>query len=115
MPGERSLYSKIALTLEMAAGARDPDPSKLEAALKRSPVFTSRQYDPASDEFVSRPSGKMARRVLRFCARLGLIDINGSLTPLGRRASIRSKFDAIVSAQVLGMLSDAGADASAVN
>jgi hypothetical protein len=116
MPSETSLYYKILLTVEVAAGQQHVHASELESALlaKRGASFSTLQYDKKRDEFTSRPSPKTVHRTVRFCVRLGLIDSSGTLTAAGRRAAIRSKFDGVLTNQIFTAFEDAGAPADKI-
>ncbi len=117
MASDKSLYHKVALTLEASAADEYSHSSELESAIlaRRSVSFSSLQYDKKRDEFVSRPSKPSVHRAVRFCIRLGLVGANGRLTPVGRKASARSQFDAVVAQQVLAVVRDAGASASDID
>lgn len=117
MPSERSLYSKIRAILELAKSTKIGTLEDLYDAAKTSQpqTFITRSYDRSNDEFVEKLSIRAVRRVIRTCRELQLLSDSGSLTPLGREALVRIRFDSIVSQQASLLLRRSGVDFRKLN
>jgi hypothetical protein len=115
MPSEKSLYSKIQLTLETARAVKIETTADLIGNLLSRPAFHTLQYDGKKDRFFLRPSENTGRRVVRMCQLLELISAEGRLTPAGRDATRKTHFDRVISRQVRLALSRGGVDLDRLN
>jgi hypothetical protein len=108
MASERSLYRKIQIVLDItkSVSAGNLEQLRGEISSQELPTFVSDQYDEEEDRFVPRVSARIIRKTLGACRILGLIGEDGKLTPVGREASRKSRFNAVISEQIRGFLSD---------
>jgi len=106
MASEKSLHRKIQLILENAASSSADNISELAAEIegKKLPNFNTLQYDKKKDEFLWRQSGRVIRRAVRMCVRLGLLDDRGQLTKNGRLACRKTQFDSALAESIRGIL-----------
>jgi hypothetical protein len=117
MASERSLYRKIQIVLDVTKSVSATNISELREHISSQelPTFISEQYDEEQDRFVPRVSKRVVRKTLGTCRLLGLIGDDGRLTPLGREASRRSRFDRVISEQVRELLSSRGVSFKSLN
>lgn len=117
MPSERSLYRKIQIVLDVAKGVAASDLAQLrsEVSAQELPTFMSEHYDDDEDRFVLRVSERIVRKTLGVCRLLGLIGDDARLTAMGREASRRSRFDAVMSRQVRSFLNERHVSFKALN
>jgi len=107
MPSERSLYRKIQIVLDItkSVAATNIEQLRAEIAGQELPAFVSEQYDQDEDRFVPRVSERVIRKTLNACRLLELVGEDGRLTPTGREASRRTRFDAVIAQQARAFLS----------
>lgn len=110
MPSEKSLYRKLQLVLEQAAGSDTTKLNDLATQIesKRLPNFNTFQYDKKKDSFFWCQSPKVIRRTVRLCARLGLVDDSGQLTKDGRIALRKTQFNSVIAEKVREVLARDG-------
>jgi hypothetical protein len=103
MPSSRSIYRKVQLVLQYAKAADCTSISDLENSIRaENPLaFHTRRFDRKKDFFVTIISEKSIHSAVKFCRELKLIKENGSLTAEGRQATRQSKFEEVVSNQIL--------------
>lgn len=101
MASEKSLYRKIQLVLEVAQSMRTSTLSELYEGIEAGelPNFLTYQYDEDTDDFSWRQSAKVIRRTVRLCCRLELLRADGRLTPVGRQALRKTRYDKILGQQ----------------
>ena len=117
MASERSLYRKIQIVLDVtkSVSASNLDELREKISGQELPVFVSEQYDEEEDRFVPRVSARIIRKTIGSCRLLGLIGEDGRLTPLGREASRRRQFDAVLSQQIRAFLGNRDVSFKALN
>jgi hypothetical protein len=117
MASERSLYRKIQIVLDVtkSLSASNLEELRNKISSQELPAFVSEQYDEEEDRFVPRVSARIIRKTLGACRLLGLIGEDGKLTPLGREASRRSRFDPVISQQIRAFLNGRNVSFKALN
>ncbi|HEV7747699.1 MAG TPA: hypothetical protein VGO56_22055 [Pyrinomonadaceae bacterium] len=117
MPSENSIYRKIQIVLEVAKSTEVNSIGELQIAIrsKNLVTFHTRHFDRVKDAFVTAISDKSIHSALSFCRDLKLLKDNGTLTPEGRQAIQRSKFDRVIADSILSYLQDSGVDIRALN
>ena len=117
MPGENSLYRKIQIVLDVAVSIEVSSLNNLKEEIKsrRPPNFLTKKYDHKINTFVTDVSERSIRRTTNFCYRLGLVEADGGLTEIGRKALHKKHFEGIVSAQIRSFLKRAGVNLLELN
>jgi len=117
MPGERSLYRKIQVVLEIAKSAQVKTVEELRALirLRRPSIFYSRRYDQAKDTFVDDISDRVIARAVSVGETLGLLSEHGSLTSDGRDALRKTQYEKVISRLVRAFLARSGVDLRQLN
>lgn len=117
MPSESSIYRKIQVVLDIAHGTRSDSFVELqnEIAGRQLANFLTRRYDNETDTYQAEVSAKSINRSVGFCRVLELIDDRGRLTPIGRQASQKTKFDTVIASQICLFLERSGVSIEALN
>jgi hypothetical protein len=110
MPSEFSLFRKIQVVLEIAKAVEVRSWRELNGEIisQRPPNFLTKQYDKKHDAMMHDVSRRGVRKTIRICRMLQLIDDNGHITDVGRRALRSSVFNRVLSAQVQQFLGTNG-------
>jgi len=98
MASDRSLYRKIEVVLDIAKSINIVSLRELRSEIQgRKPsLFFSRQYNRDTDQFDEEISERIIQKTVHVCHVLGLLAEDGSLTPAGREALRKTRFDAVV-------------------
>jgi len=78
-------------------------------------MFNTSRYDPEQDTFVADISMRAIKRAVGFCQVLDLLTDEGTLTVIGREATRKSRFNAVIGDQVRLMLGRNGLKLAAIN
>src|SRR5688572_8611360 len=110
MPGERSLYRKIQVTLEYAEEGKHKSVETLEDHIyRRSPTNFVYYWRDDTDTIRHEYSRNSIQETIKTCVALGIIKASdGGLTTLGVSASDPRRFPTIVGNRVSKLLSEKG-------
>jgi len=110
MPSEFSLFRKIQVVLDIAKAVEVKSWRELssEVISQRPPNFLTKQYDQKHDAMMHDVSRRGVRKTIHVCRMLQLIDDNGQVTNVGRRALRSALFSPVLSGQVGKFLENRG-------
>jgi len=109
MPGERSLYRKIQVTIEYAEEGQPKNVETLvEYMYRRSPTNFAYYWRDKNDAIKHDYSKNSINDIITLCIELGLITKNGQLTNIGISATDPRRFPIILGKRTARLLGEKG-------